>query len=442
MKRTIRTLFTALIFAASSVNAQNISTIAGNGTASYAGDGGSAMSAELNGPSWIATDGSGNMYISDAGNNCIRKINTSGIISTVAGNGTAGYTGDGSAATSAELNSPLGIAVDGTGNLYIVDYGNNVVRKVNTSGIISTIAGNGAPGYSGDGGAATSAQLYYPQGIALDGSGNIYIADVGNYVIRKVNTSGIISTVAGNNSPGYSGDGGAATSAQLSQKPTSVYVDASGNMFIADQWNNVIRRVNAGGIISTIAGDGTAGFSGDAAAAVSAELNQPHSIYGDSLGNLYITDASNNRIREVYTSGNINTIAGNGTAGFSGDGGPAKSAEINSPVSAIEHYGRLYIADGTNNRIRMTGNLFTGLDEINNISFEMSVYPNPVSDLLTIETKSEKMHETAIVDMLGRQVYDKSYNKQVDIAGLPSGIYILSVIAENGAISRQKFIKQ
>lgn len=444
MKTTTNLFFISLVlFCSTQVRAQNISTIAGNGTPGYAGDGGAATAAELDSPSWIAFDGSGNIYISDWTNNRVRKVNTSGIISTVAGNGTAGYTGDGSAATSAELNGPEGLAVDGAGNLYIVDYGNSVVRKVTTGGIISTIAGNGGTGYSGDGGAATSAQLYYPQGIALDGSGNIFIADVGNYVIRKVSTGGIITTVAGNNTSGYSGDGGAATASQLSQKPISVYVDASGNIFIADQMNNVIRKVNAGGIISTIAGNGSTGYTGDGGSATTAELNQPHSIYGDSLGDLYIADMANNRIREVYSSGNINTIAGNGTAGFSGDGGAAKSAEIANPISAVVHYGRLYIADGTpNERIRMTGNLFTGIDERGNSDVAMTIYPNPASEFLTIDAKGQRMRETCITDVMGRIIYDEIYTMTLNISKLTNGVYFLSVTGEDGCVYRQKFIKQ
>ena len=442
MKRTIKILFAAFILAVFTVNAQNISTIAGNGTAGYTGDGGSAVSAELNGPSWMVVDVAGNLYISDAANNRIRKINTNGIISTVAGNGTGGYTGDGSAATSAELNNPLGVAVDGTGNLYIVDYGNSVVRKVNNGGIISTIAGTGGFGYSGDGGAATSAQLYYPQGIAMDGSGNIYIADVGNYVIRKVNAGGIISTVAGNNTPGYSGDGAAATSAQLSQQPTGIYVDASSNIFIADQGNNVIRKVNTGGIISTIAGNGTGGFSGDGGVATSAELNHPHGIYGDSLNNLYVTDNSNNRIREINSSGTISTIAGNGTAGYSGDGGLAKSAELNLPVSAMVHYGRIYIADGNNNRIRMTGNIFTGINEVSYNDMGIAIYPNPASDRITIDVHEQKMCQVIISDMQGRVIYDRPFNRQVNISDIVPGCYVLIIKDFNNNIYTAKFVKQ
>ena len=217
----------------------------------------------------MAVDASGNLYIADTGNNRIRKVSATGIITTVAGNGSAGYSGDGGPATSAQLDGPEGVAVDGSGNLYIADTCNNRIRKVSATGIITTVAGNGSAGYSGDGGPATSAQLSLPAGVAVDGSGNLYIADSGNNRIRKVSATGIITTVAGNGSPGYSGDGGPATSAQLNQ-PAGVAVDASGNLYIADSSNNRIRKVSATGIITTVAGNGFDGYSGDGGPATSA----------------------------------------------------------------------------------------------------------------------------------------------------------------------------
>ena len=324
-----------------------ISTVAGNGTGGYSGDGAAAASAKLNGPSGVVVDGSGNIYIADGGNNVIRKVSTSGDISTVAGNGTLGYSGDGGAATSAQFIT-IDVAVDGSGNIYIVDNNNNVIRKVSTSGVISTVAGNGTGGYSGDGAAATSAKLQYPTGVAVDGSGNIYIADFNNNRIRKVSTSGVISTVAGNGTAGYSGDGGAATSAQLFQ-PFGVAVDGSGNIYIAEQGNNVIRKVSTSGIISTVAGNGTAGYSGDGAAATSAQLNIPHGVAVDGSGNIYIVDLNNQVIRKVNTSGTISTVAGNGSPGYSGDGGAATSAQLNVPFGvAVDGSGNIYIADKNN----------------------------------------------------------------------------------------------
>jgi sugar lactone lactonase YvrE len=330
-----------------------ISTVAGNGTAGFTGDGGAATSAELNVPDAVLVDGAGNIYISDHNNERIRKVTAStGKISTIAGNGTAGYSGDGGAATSAELNGPGGLALDGAGNLYIGDFGNNRVRKVTVStGVISTAAGNGVAGYSGDGGSPASAEMNGPSGIAMDKTGNLYIADFGNERIRTITAS--ISTVAGNGTAGFSGDGGAAISAEL-HGDNAVAVDGAGNMYIADYYNNRIRKVTAStGVISTVAGNGTAGFSGDGGAATSAEINGPGDVAVDSAGNIYISDLNNNRVRKVTAStGVISTVAGNGTKGFTGDGGAATSAEIGPNGVGVDTAGNLYMADEFSNRIR------------------------------------------------------------------------------------------
>ncbi|HVA99235.1 MAG TPA: PKD domain-containing protein, partial [Bacteroidia bacterium] len=359
MRKILTKISIALVVTAfmgfNSLRAQtyNITTIAGNGTSADLGDGGAATAAELYTPRITAIDGSGNIYILDEVNNVIRKINSSGIISKFAGNGTASYSGDGSAATAAGLNHPRGVAVDASGNVYIGDYGNNRIREVNYStGIITTIAGNGTAGFSGDGGAATAAELNNPQGVAVDTYGNVYIADFINSVIRKVNTSGIISTIAGNTTMGYLGDGSAATAAELSG-PVSVAIDASGNVYIGDYNNNVIRKVNTSGIISTIAGNHVAGYSGDGGAATAAQLFRPAGLAIDNSGNIYFADGGNSVIRKVNTSGIISTIAGNHVAGYSGDGGAATAAELQYPQGvAVDSSGNFYIADYNNNRIR------------------------------------------------------------------------------------------
>ncbi len=336
-----------------------ITTVVGNGLASsagsYSGDGGTATAATLNHSSGVAVNSAGNLYIVDSENNRIRKVAAgTGIITTVAGNGARGYAGDGGLATEASL-FPCGIAQDSAGNLFIADCLNNRIRKVDAgTGIITTVAGNGVAGYSGDGGAAIAATLFYPDGIAVDSAGNLFIADDYNHRIRKVAAgTGIITTVAGNGAQGYAGDNGAATEATLNY-PNGVTLDSAGNLYIADSPN--YRKVAAGtGIITTVAGNGTHGYSGDGGAATLASLDGPTGIALDSAGNFYIADIGNNRIRMVAAgTGIITTVAGNGTQGYSGDNSAATAAALNSPTGvAVDSAGNLYIADYDNNRIRM-----------------------------------------------------------------------------------------
>ena len=324
-----------------------ITTVAGDGNAGFSGDGGPATSASLSSPAAVAVDLAGNLYIADQGNNRIRKV-SNGTITTVAGNGNAGFSGDGGPATSAALNSPAGVAVDPTGNLYIADFVNYRIRKV-SNGSITTFAGNGNFGVSGDGGPAIAAALSSPAGVALDSIGNVYIADLDNSLIREV-SGGFITTVAGTiGQRAFNGDGGPATSASLNL-PFGVAVDSAGDLYIADTFNYRVRGVS-NGTMTTVAGNGDFRFSGDGGPATSAALNTI-TLAADSAGNLYITTALNNRIRQV-SKGIITTIAGNGDAGFSGDGGPATNASLNDPGgTAIDSSGNLYIADGSNSRIR------------------------------------------------------------------------------------------
>jgi sugar lactone lactonase YvrE len=345
-------LFIVIASIAKQSQAQIITTVAGTGVIGYSGDGGQATNAELYEPTGAVFDTSGNMYIADNDNNVIRKVSTSGIITTIAGNGTEGYSGDGGQATAAELKSLNGIVVDVLGSIYITDYYDNVIRKINTTGIISTIAGNGINGYSGDGGQATAAELNNPDGIATDTDGNIYITDSNNSRIRKINSAGIITTIAGDGVGGYTGDGGQATAAELA---TSTYlaVDIVGNLYITEEFHDRIRMVNTAGIITTVVGTGTAGSIGDGGQATAAELYFPSGLAVDIAGNLYIADTWNNRIRKVDTNGIITTIAGNGTQGYSGDGGAPINAELFQPNGVcLDNSGNLYIADQGNNVIR------------------------------------------------------------------------------------------
>ncbi|HEX4321430.1 MAG TPA: hypothetical protein VHZ52_11040, partial [Acidobacteriaceae bacterium] len=333
-----------------------INTVAGNGTAGFSGDGGQAIDASFNFPRAPGFDSAGNLYISDFNNHRVRKIAPNGIITTFAGTGTPGSTGDGGPATSAELLNPSGTAADSTGNIYICEYGGNRIRRVDgVTGIITTVAGTGAGGYSGDGGLATAAMLANPQDARFDSAGNLYFADYANNRIRKITIStGIITTVAGNGSAATAGNGGPATSASL-YGPVGVVFDATGNLYISELNGNVVRRVSAAtGIISAFAGNGTAGFSGDGGPATGAELNVPYGIAFDAGGDVFISDVNNQRIRMVsITTGIITTIAGKGTAGFSGDGGAAGIAEFNQPIELVsDSAGQLYVADVINNRIR------------------------------------------------------------------------------------------
>jgi sugar lactone lactonase YvrE len=293
-----------------------ITPYAGNGKAAYSGDGGPATVASIYGPAACALDSAGNLYIADVGNNVVRKITAStGIITTVAGNGvgagtaTGGFSGDGGLATQAELEIPNGVAVDSVGNLFISDMGNQRVREVDAaSGIITTIAGNGTYGYSGNGGAATSAMMGNPQQLALDGSGNLYIAEQGESVVVKVNlSSGIITTVAGDGTTGRDsgtanptivGDGGIATKAKLAQ-PQGVALDADGNIFIADSNNGRVRKVTVStGIITSVVGS-KFGYSGDGGPSNRARLHNPEGLFFDAAGNLYIADSYNSVVRKV-----------------------------------------------------------------------------------------------------------------------------------------------
>lgn len=329
-----------------------ITTYAGNGGAGFSGDDGLAVFAQLS-PKGLAIDSSNNLYAVDSEHNRIRKITPTGGITTIAGSDSEGFGGDGSSATSAVLNSPFGVAIDANGTMFITDYDNHRVRKVHASGVISTIAGTGSDGFSGDGAEATKAKLTNPAGIAVDASGNLYVADLGNNRIRKIDPIGNISTVAGKGEAGYEGDGGSATSAKLNM-PVSVAVDKSGNFYVADYLNHRIRKVDSSGNINTVAGSGKAGFSGDGSSATLCQLYLPGGVDVDDSGNIYISDSGNNRVRKVDTSGIIMTIAGNGVKGFGGDGNFGTYCQLDAPAGiVVSDSGSVYIADYGNKRVRL-----------------------------------------------------------------------------------------
>jgi sugar lactone lactonase YvrE len=372
-----------------------ISTVAGGGQCCGITDGVPAIGAFLAGPLGVVVDQSGVIYFTEESSR-VRRVGTDGIIITIAGGKGVGYSGDGGPAVAATLNQPSGIALDSAGNLYISDTQNNRIRRVTPDGIIRTIAGTGVANFTGDGGHASLATLNEPAGIALDGSGNVYIADSLNFRVRRVDPAGTISTYAGNGNLGFTGDGGPARDAVLGLSYSSgVLVDPSGNVYVCDAGNNRVRKIAPNDIITTVAGGAARGFAGDGGPATQALLNFAGfgALALDGAGNLYIADSGNLRVRKVDSSGTITTFAGNGTfaANGSGDGGPAVSASFASPRGlAFDAKGNLYIVDGANIRVVSpfgtitafaSGLLFTGpiaVDAVGNV-YASVVLPQSVT---------------------------------------------------------------
>ncbi len=343
------------------INAQTITTFAGNGTSTFSGDGGSALLSGITNPTYGAFDKNGNYYFADGLSHRIRMIDQNGVIITVVGNGTGAYVGDGLASTSVGINRPHSVKLDTAGNMYIPQYNNAYVRYVNvSSGLIYTFAGTGTGAYSGDGTPATAAEIWNPQDVAIDRKGNVYIADMYNHRVRKVNSSGIISTYAGTGVMSFSGDGGPATSAELSY-PGGLAVDDTGNLYIADASSFVcrVRKVDTNGIITTVAGNGSSTYMGDGVPATSAAI-APFTVALDKQNNIYISDRFNHRVYKVDKStGILYCIAGNGTGSDAGDGGAATAAGLFTPTGvSVDDCGNVYIptigdlTPGSGRRIR------------------------------------------------------------------------------------------
>jgi len=531
----IKIMITLILFFSVRSEAQLISTASGNGIQGFNGDNIAATSASMFGPMGICSDSYGNTYIADAGAHRIRKITfATGIITTVAGNGTQGYNGDNIQADSAELDNPYNIAVDVSGNIFIADQGAHRIRKVTfATGIITTIAGNGTSGYNGDNIQATSAELNSPWGLALDASGNIYIGDVFNARIRKIIVStGVITTIAGTGISGYNGDNIQATSAKVTWI-TGILIDAAGNIYFSDMSNNRVRKITVStGIITTAAGTGVAGYNGNNIQATSSQIYGPMGLCKDSYGNIYFADVNNNRIRKItLATGIITTIAGNGTQGYNGDNIQAVAADLNLPYYVfIDNSNKIYIADYSNFRIRqvtINGSLpielinfevtpllysskinWTTASEINNDFFtlertpdginysivntikgagnsnqeinystddskplfglsyyrlkqtdydgkfsyskqipllfentgKLSFYPNPCTDIINI---TGDVSTGVITDISGKIVRTFQEEKSVSTSHLSSGIYFLTLQLKNGeTVARQKIIKQ
>ncbi len=432
--------------------AQNITTFAGTGSSVFSGEGVPATSAGIPDPIGGFFDRYGNYFFADGlSSNRIRKINISGIITTVAGNGSGGLGADGIAATASAFNFPNSIKLDTSGNMYIVDGGNHRVRKVNAAtGIVSTIAGMGSGGFSGDGGVATLAKLYNPQDICIDNQGNLYIADYWNNRIRKIDPSGVITTFAGGGTSGV-GDNGPATAAEL-VGPWSVEVDNIGNVYLGENssssLSNRVRKIDTFGIITTIAGNGGFAYSGDGIPATAASIS-PIKIAFDTSWQLFVADEYNRRVYKIDNAGILHLVAGNGATGFTGDGGPATAASIHYPSGIIfDPCGNLFIADVNNRRVRKVNfNPTCNMSALSTLITKkievISIYPNPANDELQIENvtpNSVYIMYNMVGEVIKQSMLPQS-NNTIPLGTLPQGMYMLQITDVEGERAVYKIMK-
>ena len=360
----------------------------------------------------IVMDQLGNIYLATNGEHTIKKISPSGVITIIAGtSGVSGYSGDGGPATAATLNFPQGLAIDASGNIFVADFFNHVIRKINVSGVITTVVGTSTAGYGGDGGPATAAQLSWVQGITIDQAGNLYLSesDMANATIRKVDATGVITKIAGQyGAVGFNGDGGPATAALFSSSLAGITTDAYGNIYVSDESNNRIRKIDASGVITTFAGNGLAGYAGDGGPAASGEINAPEYINTDLAGNVLFSDQGN-VVRRVNIAGIISTFAGTGLTGYTGDGGPANLATLYSPAGiVIDEYRNVYISDAGNNAIR-----------------KVSLYPFAGSDSFSVylDTLCGGVHLTTVTTSTSTLNLHTYFGDQTqDVTGLTVGL--------------------
>jgi len=448
----MRTLFFVFFSLIASISyAQIISTIAGTGVSGFSGEGGPAINAEFDFLAGVTCDKWGNIYIADRYNTVIQKIDIHGILTRFAGNGSYGHSGDGGPATTASLAlaPTVGLVADSAGYIYISTGGK--VKKVSPSGIISTVAGDESYGYSGDGGPATAAQLKAPTGLCFDKVGNLYIADEQSHTVRMVNTSGIISTVAGTGIAGFSGDGGPATNAQLTA-PDGITIDIYGNIFIADHLR--VRKINNAGIINTIAGtgpDSTWGLSVcfEECDALIMQLNAPTGIVADVHGNVYLSAIVDDAIHKITPGGKARTLVGFFREGYSGDGGPATSAQLHSPTMiCLDNEGNLLIVDKGNARIRKVWLGTTYIPYIPHGAAHLSVFPSPAaggSFTCYLQSDTNESAHLFITNTLGRVMYTAQCTTNVDVPlslPLPSGMYFISATTASGLKISAKVVVQ
>jgi sugar lactone lactonase YvrE len=426
-----------LLFTLLSINAgaQEIVTIAGNGVSGFSGDGGPATNASLNNALCFTFDTLGNMYFSDAGNNRIRKVSINKSVTTIAGTGVQGYSGDGGNAKLAQIDGPMGITLDNNGNLYFADIDNSVIRKIDNAGIITTVAGTGILGCTGDGGPAILAKLRAPYGLVFDKHNNLYFSDAACNCVRKIDNSGVITTIAGiKESSGFSGDGGPAINAKMVY-PVFITIDNKTNtLYIPDFVNRRVRKVDLNtGVIGTFAGNGGAGLGGDGSAATAASFITPYSVSIDSSGVVIICDIGAHNIRKVDTFGVISTIAGTGEVGFSADGTTAIDAKFNKPnVTYTDKWGNIYFCDIDNYRIRRINYNTTSVKEQPITHIKASIFPNPAHEYVTVKTEGIAINELQLLDVTGCEVHSSAYKAQkgeiqLVITHLPSGTYLLKI---------------
>lgn len=380
-------------------------------------------------PVFIAIDRFDNVYFGDPFNNVVRRVTPLGYITSIAGTGIEGYSGDGGLAFNARFFGPSGVAVDQDDNVFVADCLNMVIRKIAPSGIVTTIAGTGVTGYSGDGGPAVSAKLNHPYALAIDSNNNLFFSEVGNYIVRKIDASGIISTVAGCGIFGDSGEGGPATNAQLKYPGQPAFHPKTGELYFPVDANKKVMKVDANGIISTVAGTGISGNDGDGGPATTAKMKAPNSICFDTAGNLFISDIFSHVIRKVDTGGVISTIVGTGVGGYNGDGDLLTTRQLNGPnIGPFDKWGNLYLSDSYNSRVRKINyNPTTGKEVPARLS-SVRIYPNPAASEVTI-VADVAIRSLTVTNLLGQEILTQHPGKKevtLNIESLPAGAYSIS----------------